>query len=86
MADGTSTIRASRVSDHGRSARDKNIDARKKFLNTEMIRAGMRAFQSWDPRASEAEGMVCEVFFAMLRECNKLEMTQFLANRFFKFN
>ena len=57
---------------------------RNKVLNIEMIRAGTRAFRAWDPRALEAERMVCEVFFAMLGECNKIEMTQFLANRFFK--
>jgi hypothetical protein len=37
-------------------------------LNMAMISAGVRAFKAWDPHKLEVEGMVCEVFFAMLRE------------------
>jgi hypothetical protein len=42
------------------------------ILTMEMLDAGIRAYQSWNPDELEAPGMVAEVFVAMLKASPRL--------------
>jgi hypothetical protein len=59
------------------NAAPKGDGAPEQILTMEMVNAGLKAFREWDPEKIEAAGMVCEVFFAMLGECQKLRGGKF---------
>ena len=53
-------------------AAPKGDGAPETILTMDMVNAGLKAFREWNSEKLEAAGMVCEVFFAMLEKCPRL--------------